>query len=174
MTNLGKLIFLLLILAVAGSLFLFFKTPKFAEEKNTITSFEECKDAGYPIMESYPEQCRDGAGNLFVQEIDDTIPPPVIDSNTDEFGKAITVKIGETINFSDGSISPFMGPTLSLKEINDSRCKPGVQCIWAGELSALFMFSESATSSKLDELRLGTVNNKSITRGDYNYFGECY
>ncbi|MFA6000408.1 MAG: hypothetical protein WC783_05580 [Candidatus Paceibacterota bacterium] len=45
----------------------------------TITNFEECKQAGYPIMESYPEQCRTTSGELFVQVIEnpnsETNPP---------------------------------------------------------------------------------------------------
>lgn len=31
-----------------------------------ITSFEECLDAGYPVMESYPRQCNDGT-NTFIE-----------------------------------------------------------------------------------------------------------
>lgn len=34
-----------------------------------INSFEECADAGYPIMESYPEQCRTPDGRNFVREV---------------------------------------------------------------------------------------------------------
>ncbi len=34
-----------------------------------ITSFQECLDAGYPIMESYPRQCS-ADGNNFVEDID--------------------------------------------------------------------------------------------------------
>src|SRR3989344_2189845 len=30
-----------------------------------ITSFQECADAGYPIMESFPEQCRTPDGGTF-------------------------------------------------------------------------------------------------------------
>lgn len=33
-----------------------------------ISSFQECLDAGYPIMESYPRQCNAG-GNNFVEDI---------------------------------------------------------------------------------------------------------
>ena len=33
--------------------------------------FESCVLAGYPVMESYPRQCSDGAGNLYVEQIDD-------------------------------------------------------------------------------------------------------
>lgn len=32
----------------------------------SISSFEECRDAGYPIMESYPEQCATPDGRVFV------------------------------------------------------------------------------------------------------------
>jgi len=39
---------------------------------STVTSFEECSDAGYAIMESYPEQCSDGK-NTFVAEIKENI-----------------------------------------------------------------------------------------------------
>ncbi len=34
-----------------------------------ITSFDECAAAGYPIMESYPEQCRTPDGKVFVAEV---------------------------------------------------------------------------------------------------------
>jgi len=34
-----------------------------------INNFEDCSQAGNPIMESYPRQCRDKAGNLFVEDI---------------------------------------------------------------------------------------------------------
>ena len=41
-----------------------------AEPEHTINDFEGCVEAGNPVMESYPRQCR--AGNeIFVEEIDD-------------------------------------------------------------------------------------------------------
>ena len=43
--------------------------PKPTTPCGTIDSFEECAAAGYPVMESYPRQCRDAEGNLFVEEI---------------------------------------------------------------------------------------------------------
>jgi eight-cysteine-cluster-containing protein len=46
-----------------------------------ISSFQECEEAGYPIMESYPRQCRVPGGELFVEEIDDEIDS----SNNEEF-----------------------------------------------------------------------------------------
>lgn len=34
-----------------------------------VTSFTECERAGYVVMESYPRQCRDGNGRLYVEEV---------------------------------------------------------------------------------------------------------
>ena len=47
---------------------------------SVITNFNECAFAGYPVMESYPRQCRTPDGKLFVEKIDrDQIP-------SDEYG----------------------------------------------------------------------------------------
>ena len=35
-----------------------------------IRNFEQCAAAGFPIMESYPEQCRTPDGRLFVRVVD--------------------------------------------------------------------------------------------------------
>ena len=45
------------------------KTPE------SIDSFHECADAGYPIMESYPEQCSVPGGQSFVNpaQLDDGV-----------------------------------------------------------------------------------------------------
>jgi len=46
--------------------------PLLTTQKDTtvsITSFQECVDAGYPVMESYPRQCN-ADGNNFVEDID--------------------------------------------------------------------------------------------------------
>jgi len=34
-----------------------------------INSFEQCANVGFPIMESYPRQCRTSDGRLFVEQI---------------------------------------------------------------------------------------------------------
>ncbi|MCE9644082.1 hypothetical protein K8Q93_02500 [Candidatus Parcubacteria bacterium] len=39
-----------------------------------ITTFEECAAAGYPIMESYPEQCRTPDGKTFARFTQQVIP----------------------------------------------------------------------------------------------------
>lgn len=40
-----------------------------SDNQETITNYEECVAGGYPIMETYPEQCRDGRGQTFVRDI---------------------------------------------------------------------------------------------------------
>lgn len=74
-----------------------------------------------------------------------------------EFGKPITMFIEDKVSFPDGL-------SLTLKEINDSRCKPGLQCIWAGELSALF---GANIKDLVEEIRLGTTINKEVTLKGY-------
>lgn len=46
-------------------------SPDLLRRDKVINSFEECAAAGYPIMESFPEQCRTPDGRLFVRELRD-------------------------------------------------------------------------------------------------------
>jgi len=39
------------------------------EPPQEVSNFKECEQAGYPVMESYPRQCRTPDGRLFVEEI---------------------------------------------------------------------------------------------------------
>jgi len=57
------LVIVLLIVITGGLVYLF------SGNGETITSFEECVAAGYPVMESYPPRCRTDDGQLFIQEI---------------------------------------------------------------------------------------------------------
>lgn len=52
-------------------------------EEAGISSFEECKAAGYPIMESYPEQCATPDGKHFTRDISDERAEDV-DDDTEE------------------------------------------------------------------------------------------
>ncbi len=78
------------------------------------------------------------------------------------FDVPFTLSPGQDMKFSDGLI-------IGLKEINDSRCKPGVMCIWAGELSATFNVTGSTIGEVAQEIKLGTAHNKKITKGDYTF-----
>lgn len=104
-------------------------------------------------MESYPAQCRDDSGHNFVEEIKDTsleIPT----AEMEKFNKTISLDLHEKTTFPDGL-------AITLTEINDSRCKPGVQCIWAGELSATFALSRG--SDLQQEIILGTTTAPHVT-----------
>ncbi len=81
--------------------------------------------------------------------------------DTTEFNKTVTFKLNDKITFSDGL-------SVVLKEINDSRCKEGLQCISMGEISAVFALSGSGFNPS-KEIRLGTLNNKSISLGGYTF-----
>ena len=61
---LGLALFVLLLI-----LFYFFITYRL--KSIIVDSFEECVEAGYPVMESYPRQCRTSDGRSFVE----TVPP---------------------------------------------------------------------------------------------------
>ena len=52
------------VLLVVG--FLIFKS-RTATEMSLVTNFEECKNVGYPILESYPAQCKTPDGRTFVE-----------------------------------------------------------------------------------------------------------
>ncbi len=129
-----------------------------------ITTFEECKNAGYPIMESYPEQCRTPEGQLFVRKIEkeeekpSPLPTPTLTYKN--FNTDITMRIAGRAPFSDGFI-------VDVEEISDSRCKPRVQCIWAGEITTLLRVSGGTLGTTTREVRLGTTNNKMVTIPGY-------
>lgn len=57
---------------------------------SAITNFTQCATAGYPIMESYPRQCRTPEGVTFVEETDrepaeapSEVPPAYYGSSTE-------------------------------------------------------------------------------------------
>jgi hypothetical protein len=76
-----------------------------------------------------------------------------------EFNQLITLRPNDKVSFSDGL-------NVLLKTMNDSRCPQGVQCIWAGELSGVFILSGgNFTASK--EINLGIMNNKRIALEGY-------
>ena len=75
------------------------------------------------------------------------------------FGSPVTLRINEQVKFMDGL-------AVTLAEINDSRCKPGVVCFWAGELSPRFILS-GGDIGQSREIRLGTATVKSVVQNGY-------
>lgn len=128
----------------------------------SIVTFEDCKNAGYPVMESYPAQCRTSDGKLFTEII--TVPtttttPPRTQLST-TFDTSVSLKMHDTMKLPDGL-------RLELLSINDSRCKEGVQCIWAGELAPTLSATGGNFGSVATEIRLGTITTKSVSQKGY-------
>ncbi len=63
----NKKIVVFLIVLLIVSLVIWKYQQKSAVEQ--ISSFEECARAGYPVLESYPEQCRTPNGESFTRQI---------------------------------------------------------------------------------------------------------
>lgn len=66
------------------------------ESQIVVASFEECVEAGFPVMESMPRQCRDGAGTLFIEmvtapESEPQIVPVMSEQSARETAKASDV-----------------------------------------------------------------------------------
>jgi hypothetical protein len=66
-----KKIYYILILCFLSGLFFF--GPKFFLLGNKVNSFDSCQKAGYPILDSYPEQCQLPNGKSFTKQIDEPI-----------------------------------------------------------------------------------------------------
>lgn len=90
-------------------------------------------------------------------------PSAVSAPATVTFGDLTILAIGEQIKFSDGL-------TVTLMEINDSRCYEEVVCVWAGELSFLLRITGGNVGNSFKEIRLGTATAVAgATENDYAF-----
>ncbi len=138
----------IILILIGGSIFLIAKNNQTQNPGGTIACTMEaklCPDGSYVS--------RTGPNCEFAQCPSDQTYKHV------EFNKAIMININDTVVFPDNLF-------VTLKEINDSRCKTGVVCIWQGELSALLSFNINGFMS---EVRLGTVNNKNVASDGYTF-----
>lgn len=62
-------IFLLFLVGGGGLYLSSLHRVQIDDRSNIITNFEECVEAGNPVMESYPRQCRDSRGNTYAEDI---------------------------------------------------------------------------------------------------------
>lgn len=77
-----------------------------------------------------------------------------------EFGKMIAMNVKGKVIFPDSL-------AVSLNQINDSRCKAGVVCVWAGELSASLEVTGGRLGASSKEIVIGTVRNKIVSSDGY-------
>ncbi|OGI76259.1 hypothetical protein A3C67_03125 [Candidatus Nomurabacteria bacterium RIFCSPHIGHO2_02_FULL_42_19] len=75
--NKSLILSVVIIIILAGGVFYVLSTRTPAPDESAISSFEECVAAGYPVMESYPRQCRTPEGVLFVENVENPTPAPV-------------------------------------------------------------------------------------------------
>jgi hypothetical protein len=152
------LLALIVIVSVGGLSVWYFKDQ---ENYAQITSYTACADAGYPILETNPEQCRLPDGRTFTKNAEaENNGGSASSTPLSAFNTSVSFKKNDTRTFSDGL-------SLTLTALNDSRCAPGVQCIWQGEISAVFSARPSGASTQ--EIRMGTINNTSITALGYSF-----
>lgn len=71
MQNKNILYSLLAIIVIVVFVLLGFLSMK--KEVIIVTSFEDCEKAGYPVMESYPRQCKTPDGRTYAEEIPEKI-----------------------------------------------------------------------------------------------------
>jgi hypothetical protein len=80
MENVKKYWIVVVVAAVVGGI-LIWSLPGDSDQPANVTDFHSCLEAGYPIMESYPAQCRTPDGRLFVEDLSEQ-PEVVIDTPT--------------------------------------------------------------------------------------------
>lgn len=62
--NYKKIFTIIVIMVVVGAFLLIIRSSE-----NKINSFDQCVEAGFPVMEIYPQQCRTNDDQTFVQNI---------------------------------------------------------------------------------------------------------
>ncbi|MFA5013236.1 MAG: Gmad2 immunoglobulin-like domain-containing protein [Candidatus Paceibacterota bacterium] len=62
-----NIVLLVILIVVVLAVAVFYYANK--TEPIVVNSFDECVAAGYPVMESYPEQCKTPDGKTFVRDI---------------------------------------------------------------------------------------------------------
>lgn len=136
--------------------------PKVSKPKPCTMEAKLCPDGSSVVRKG--EDCAFEPCPSAKPPVDRKDPPADEASDkTAPYGKPLAMGVNDSVVFTDGM-------TLSLKEINDSRCPAGVQCIWQGELSPLFIATQNGAS---DEVRLGTVTvaNLSLKGRAYTLVG---
>ena len=94
------------VLAVSVVIWFFFFRPQNIVAP-TVLSFEDCVAAGYPVMESYPRQCRTPDGRTYAEEL----PPPISYTNaTANNIVATTPGPGAVVGKEFGVIGQARGP----------------------------------------------------------------
>ncbi|HEX9679007.1 MAG TPA: hypothetical protein VGA08_00060 [Candidatus Saccharimonadales bacterium] len=100
----------------------------------TISSYEDCVDAGYPVAESYPEQCSVPGGETFTRELSEdekketSIPDGYIEYNNEELGFSFAYpeEWGEVSLSERSGLPAIVGSEYQIKFSNVSTIKAEV------------------------------------------------
>lgn len=80
-------VIVIIVILVGAGLFWYSNKPS----SKTVSTFEECASAGYPILEIYPRQCITREGKMFVEDIGNELEKAdLIRINTPRPNQAIT------------------------------------------------------------------------------------
>ena len=78
------------------------------------------------------------------------------------FGSTQTLSVGQTVRFDDGL-------SVELERVEDSRCRQGMQCVWAGELAPILQLRGGFAGDKPVKLRLATGSAPAKQQGPYHF-----
>ncbi len=120
-----------------------------------------------------------GSGRTFSTPTPTPLVNPLIVATTSNNSSSTTTKTPEPeatiprsafnvpLIFNQGYQKVFIGGLIvTLTNLADSRCKPDVQCIWAGEISASFTIVGGGISPS-QTITLGTATKRQIIVGAY-------
>ena len=143
-------------------------------ELTTVSTFKECVEAQYEL-DITGSVCTTPDGIQYlkagVADASTTVPSTIAATTTTGTSSTptepITISLDTPAVFKvgDAQILPN-GTTLTLTQIDDSRCKPGVQCIWAGEFTTTWTVTQNTLTKTFT---LGTVRTISTTTANYTY-----
>jgi hypothetical protein len=89
----------------------------FAQTDDVIDSFDDCVEAGYAVMESYPEQCMTDDGTVFVNDDDDD------DYNDDRYAKGDKFYVchnKNTLSIAESAVREHLAHGDSMKKCPDA------------------------------------------------------
>jgi uncharacterized protein YkwD len=89
-----------------------------------------------------------------------TAPTKPANQQLPSFALPIEFNISDAKIFADGL-------TITLTTINDSRCAPSVQCIWAGELAPQLQLSGGDLGTGVSQVSFGSVTATTVHQGVY-------
>ena len=108
---------------------------------------------GFWMLPDYQKNLSDYKDPIYVAENQPVMPA---------FGSPMTLSVEQTVTLPDYT-------DVSLSNINDSRCKQGQVCVWAGELAPVLTMTYGNELAENMQIILGTTNNMKVTKNGYTF-----